>query len=303
MRLGIFTLTAFSATIMLLFSATAPAPAQGPDLIRALTSNLTGTLVSFVDLQKRLSEAQNALDAAAASHNINSADAATMSADLAQLAQTLAQSQGVRQRPTLVEALKMSSTLNRIIARAQLPPLSDKSALTGEELTELISSLSQKIDSAVNSVLLTQSDSSRLKSLLNVIHRPKSKATVPAGDADLIISAINDVRARFAQDIKLAESSIPDLNKREVDLEMSINSYANNGNLTAAQSGQLRQKLDKITGLQESYISGNTDGPLSSAQIYALAGQLDSLEGQLQSWTSGAPPDTRSKRKSAPSFL
>ncbi|MGH7488085.1 MAG: hypothetical protein ACREMY_21180, partial [bacterium] len=123
--------------------------------------------MSFVDLQKRLSEAQNALDAAAASHNINSADAATMSADLAQLAQTLAQSQGVRQRPTLVEALKMSSTLNRIIARAQLPPLSDKSALTGEELTELISSLSQKIDSAVNSVLLTQSDSSRLKSLLN----------------------------------------------------------------------------------------------------------------------------------------
>jgi len=269
----------------------APGAAQAQmsnDQMQALIQGLHGAPTNWIDIDTRINEVSNKIDqfcATGAAPQVN--DLRTRFAKILQL-----QSQGKTEHPktpTLVSSLNITKELNRIcVIMRDAPP----SITSADSINKWRSDLTNLIDSAVNAVLLTRLDAAKLKTELNSTAAAQAalvkNGSLSADQLQACATSLQAVSAHFDQMLKMAQSCISDLNKREVDIQIRIDNGERSQQLNHALATGFRRRLDLITKRQSNYVESNTDAPLSASQVFDLATQIDQLQSQVDQATAAS---------------
>ncbi|HEY9776886.1 MAG TPA: hypothetical protein V6C81_24190 [Planktothrix sp.] len=278
--------TIISAVALLLIASAVVCNSQSVnDAFRDMTDSLGPTADSYKDVDARIQKLQSSLTAA----KLTAVQSSELTNKISKIA--TAESQEKSLHPSglpFSSALTLTRDLNRVAAKLVL--ISDAPAEAPDPAT-MRSRLNERIDAALNAILLTQADADKLRrdmqatvSMENGMHSGSSSLT--ALQVNQVRSAIQDIQAHFAQELKLNQTAIPDLNKAEVDLQMDVDSAERASKIDTKQAATLRQRLDQITAKQSNFIGQNTDGALSSVQVYAIASDIDRLRHQLHQFST-----------------
>ena len=264
-----------------------PAHAQmTDDQLRELTSGLHNTATSWSEIDTSVAQLKGSIDSECKS--MSPPGVTDIQNRFKKLVQFEAQSKLTSHTaPTMTQALTITHDLNVISAR--LRDHKSIESLSIEGLEQCRKDLIKQVNAASSAVLLTRVDADRLLARLEKISDltggsvaskkgPSSPQTKRVQDAEL---ALELAKAHLAHALKLTQSAIADLNKREADLEMSIDHAKGDDLIDQKEATAFRHKLDLITMTQSNYVNSNVDGPLSSVQLTALANELDQLQSAV----------------------
>ena len=205
-----------------------PAQAQmTDDQLRELVRGLLNTATSWSEIDASVAQLKGSIDSECKS--MSPPGVADIQNRFKNLVQFEAQSKLTSHTaPTMTQALTITHDLNVISAR--LRDHKSIESLSIEGLEQCRKDLIKQVNAATSAVLLTRVDADRLIARLEKIGdltggSVASKKGAPSPQAKRVQDAelaLELARAHLAHSLKLTQSAIADLNKREADLEMSI---------------------------------------------------------------------------------
>jgi hypothetical protein len=277
---------ATTVALIALLSGSVCQPVGAFDFAGFLQSLNTG-VSDWSDLDARQAELRTQIMMAGNSGQLSTAEATGFNAELAGVARVEAQIKASGRRLGATDSLSFTSSLNSLATRMQAAMDSKYlvNVTSSRDVDALRAQLLEQVSVAKNAGNLTQWESARLKRSLD--HNADiQSAFVLSGDGSMtarqlqvVSDDLRSVQVSINQQVKVTESTIPQLSYQRIAVERKIASNLTSGMITQTQAADYKRELARIASMQATFLQ--YDGALTTNETLAIATELDRLSNRI----------------------
>jgi hypothetical protein len=249
--------------------------------------SLNSGVSDWSDLDARQAELRTQIMIAGNSGQLSTAEATGFNYELAGVARVEAQIKASGRRLGATDSLSFTNSLNSLATRMQAAMDSKyiMNATSSRDVDVLRAQLLEQVSVAKGAGNLTQPEAGRLKRALD--HNADiQNAFTTSGDGSMtpkqlqvISDDLRSVQVSINQQVKVTESTIPQLSYQRIAVERKIASNLSSGMITSSDAADYKRELARIASMQSTFLQ--YDGALTSNETLAIATELDRLSNRI----------------------
>lgn len=270
--------TWISAALALSISIGCQIPVLAVDL-SSLVQNVSQNMGGWSDVDNTRDQLASAVSDAENAGQLTKTQAADFRAQLAQLSQAEQQAQSGGRIMSFVQSISFKNQLSSLATQLDSAIKATTAALP--DVDAMQSELAGQISNETKSGRLSQQVANDLSSQLRQIadieaaFKESNNGQLSPRNIEIIAGKLNKVKADMAQQVKLSDSGIPQLQAEQTRLAQKINDAIQARKITADQAAKFRRQSDELNSQIGSYAaSGN---PLSVATVLTVAQRIDAV--------------------------